>query len=348
MSDSLIAPPLLPPTLGLVMPRLDDEAGRLAALGRLDVLDSPPEPSFDRIVGLVRTILQVPIAAVTLVDADRQWFKARQGVGLNETPREHSFCNHTIAQVAPLLVPDALADPRFRDNPYVQGSPQIRAYAGVPLTTAEGYIVGALCAIDTAPRNFGPGEVDLLRQFASLVIDELELRQIARRDVLTGALSRRGLIEAIGREIARCRRHGADASLVLLDVDHFKTVNDTFGHPAGDRVLRDLATVADAALRPFDSVGRLGGEEFGLLLPGTDAPGAVTVADRLRRAIAAQVTTLGDAEVRVTASFGIAALVPGIATADAWLAAADAPLYAAKRAGRNCIKVADATAALAA
>lgn len=338
----------LPVASGLAAARLHDEPGRLAALGRLELVDSAPEPSFDRIVGLVRSVLQVPIAAVTLIDADRQWFKARHGLDLAETRREHSFCTHTIAQSAPLLIPDTHADPRFRGNPYVVGAPQIRAYAGVPLTTAEGYNVGALCAIDTQAREFGSGEIDLLRQFASLVVDDMELRQIARMDALTGALSRRGMLDAIDREIARSRRDGLDASLVMLDVDHFKAVNDTHGHPTGDCVLRDLARLADSILRPFDSVGRLGGEEFALLLPGAARPAAVAIAERLRSAIALQSTKSGEADISVTASFGVAPLASEIATAETWLAAADAPLYAAKRAGRNRVIVANTPAALAA
>ena len=133
---------------------LDDEAGRIAALHRANILDTAPEESFEKITSLIRTVLGVPIAVVSLVDTDRQWFKSAQGCDSRETPRSISFCTHTIQQRAPFIIEDAWADPRFAGSPLVTGEPRVRAYAGVPLRSAEGYNLGALCAIDTAPRSF--------------------------------------------------------------------------------------------------------------------------------------------------------------------------------------------------
>jgi diguanylate cyclase (GGDEF)-like protein len=326
-----------------------DEAARLAALRRLEVLDTAPEESFEKIVALVRTVLDVPIATVTLVDADRQWFKARSGLTVSETPRCVSFCTYTIEQAEPLVIPDTRLDSRVAESPLVTGEPFLRAYAGAPLTTPDGYNVGTLCAMDTEPRAFSAAEVGILANFASLVVDELELRQIARRDALTGALSRRGFLEAVDKEIARCRRLRTPAALVILDLDHFKRINDGWGHPAGDAVLRDLASLADAALRGSDSFGRLGGEEFALLLPAAGGAEARQVAERLRTAIAAHHFTLAGGErLPVTASLGVAAFEPALAGAEAWIAAADVALYAAKRGGRNRVELAatrDAAAA---
>ncbi|RZL74272.1 MAG: diguanylate cyclase, partial [Sphingomonas sp.] len=209
---------------------LDDDDGRVAALRRLDVLDTAVEEPFEKIVTLVRTMLAVPVATVTLVDRDRQWFKARRGMEQSETPRAVSFCTHTIQQRDPLIIENALADPRFAESPLVVGPPYVRSYAGIPLRTPEGYNVGALCAMDTRPRRFSPAGIAILSNFANIVCDELELRLIAQVDHLTGALTRRGFVDQAQREMERTLRYGRASSLIMIDVDHFKRVNDTYGH----------------------------------------------------------------------------------------------------------------------
>jgi len=315
---------------------LHDEEGRLAALHRLDALHTAPEEPFEKIVNLVRTVLSVPMATVTLVERNRQWFKAQRGMPSQETPRSISFCTHTIQQREALVVTDARLDPRFADSPLVTSAPFIRSYAGIPLRTPEGYNIGALCAVDTKPRTFSAAELAILANLASIVMDELELRLIAGRDHLTGALTRRGFVEEAAKELARYERSGRPGALVLLDVDHFKSINDNYGHPAGDQVLRQLAEVCGAVMRPADSFGRIGGEEFALLLPDVDAGDAFAAAERFRCVIEAHPFDIGGGRtVKVTASFGVAPLAPWPATVEAWMAAADACLYRAKRDGRN-------------
>jgi len=316
--------------------QLIDEPGRMAALERLDVLDTAPEDSFDKIVALVRTVLDVPMAAVTLIDRNRQWFKAISGLEATETPRNVSFCTYTIQQREPLIVSDAFLDARFAKSALVIEEPFIRSYAGVPLRTPDGYNVGALCAIDTRPRTFSDSDIAILSNFALVVSDALELRIIAQRDHLTGALNRRGFAEEAGREFARHARYDRPASLIMLDIDHFKTVNDTFGHAAGDAVLRQLAALCQTALRPSDSFGRLGGEEFALLLPEVDGDEAMRAAERFRRTIEAHTFQMPDGQnLQVTASLGVAPLHPSIVGVDQWFDAADKGLYQAKRNGRN-------------
>ncbi|EQB18553.1 GGDEF domain-containing protein [Novosphingobium lindaniclasticum] len=315
---------------------LDDEQGRLAALHDLDVLDSEPEDAFEHVVSLVRAVLNVPMAAVTLIDADRQWFKARSGIGVAETPRNVSFCTHAIQQTAPFLISDARLDARFADNPFVTDDPNVRSYAGIPLLTPEGYNVGVLCAIDDKVRDFNEAEVALLGNFARIVMNELELRRIAERDQLTGALTRRGFLDKARQEMDRFRRYGRPSCLVLIDLDHFKQVNDAHGHPAGDAVLREMAATVVGATRPVDSLGRLGGEEFAVLLPETEAAEALVAVERFRVTLAQHdIAVPSGSTIRVTASFGIAPLSDSIATVEDWIAAADGPLYAAKRGGRN-------------
>jgi len=319
--------------------RLYDDDARIAALHRLNVLDTAAEKPFEKIVTLVRTVLAVPIATVTLVDRDRQWFKAQRGLDQQETPRAISFCTHTIQQREPLIVEDAHLDPRFATSPMVVGPPHIRSYAGIPLRTPEGYNVGSLCAMDTRARRFSPADIAILSNFANIVCDELELRMIAQVDHLTGALTRRGFVEQAEREMARSRRYERPSTLVMLDVDHFKMVNDTYGHTTGDQVLHQLAKLAEATLRPIDVFGRLGGEEFGILLPETGADEALIVAERLRESIAGFPMRLSnDATLKVTASFGIAVLTPTLTSVATWIEQADTMLYAAKAAGRNCTK----------
>lgn len=317
-------------------PQLHDDDARIAALRRLNVLDTAAEEPFDNIVTLVRTVLAVPIATVTLVDRERQWFKAQHGFGHQETPRSISFCTHTIQQRQPLIVEDAHLDPRFASSPLVAGPPHVRSYAGIPLRTPEGYNVGALCAMDVCVRRFSPADIAILENFANIVCDELELRMIAQVDHLTGALTRRGFIEKAECEIARARRYRRPSALVMLDVDHFKSVNDTHGHAAGDQVLHQIASIAGVMLRPSDVFGRLGGEEFAMLLPETSGADAIVVAEKLRRAIADHPMHLPDGQVlRVTASFGVTELSPAFASFAAWLESADEMLYAAKSDGRN-------------
>ena len=320
---------------------LRDDEGRIAALRRLDVLDTAVEEPFEKIVTLVRTVLAVPIATVTLVDRDRQWFKARRGLDRSETPRAISFCTHTIQQREPLIVEDAHLDPRFAASPLVIGPPHIRSYAGIPLRTPEGYNIGSLCAMDTRARRFSPADIAILSNFANIVCDELELRIVAQTDHLTGALTRRGFVEQAEREIARAQRYGRPSALVMLDLDHFKSVNDTYGHPTGDQVLHQISKIAGMALRPSDVFGRLGGEEFAVILPETGGDEAVVVAERLRQAIAGHPMALSESRtLHVTASFGIAALASTLTSVPAWIESADAMLYAAKADGRNCVRLA--------
>ncbi|WP_242126069.1 sensor domain-containing diguanylate cyclase [Sphingobium sp. Sx8-8] len=320
-------------------PKLMDEPARMAALHRYEILDTPREPSFDRITDLVRSILGVPISAVSLVDTGRQWFKAISGLDSGQTPRDIAFCDHTIRDRAPMVVTDALEDARFCDNPLVTGDPNIRSYAGIPLETPDGYNIGSLCAIDTVPRQFDPGQIAILRNLAALVVEQLELRRIAERDHLTGALTRRAFLHELNRAIALFDRHQRPASLLLFDIDHFKRINDTHGHPAGDQVIRGIAQLCAGLQRPSDSLGRLGGEEFGILLPETGEEDATKAAQRFCDAIAAT-DMPGSPSLRVTASFGVAELRGEWPTENSWLAVTDMALYEAKRSGRNRIAVA--------
>ena len=309
---------------------LTDEAGRIAALNRLLVLDTPQEEQFEKITSLVCAVLDVPIAAVSLIDVDRQWFKSIKGLDCAETARDVSFCTHTIKTRSTLNVGDAERDPRFANNPLVTGDPHIRAYLGSPLMTADGYNIGALCAIDRRPRDFMPQQEKMLATFAALVVDELELRLIAHCDALTGAMSRRAFLERLTMSLSG--QVPGPSTLAIMDIDFFKSINDDYGHPAGDVVLKAVVAACQSRLRPGDCFGRLGGEEFGILFASCDVSAAHAAAEQLRTSIAEIVFDFEPA-LQVTASFGLAELHRG--SIELAMGEADAALYMAKRQGRN-------------
>jgi GAF domain-containing protein len=156
---------------------LDDEPARLQALRSTGLLDSAPDPAFDELVSWACDHFQVPIALVSLLDADRQWFKARRGLAAQETPRDHAFCRFTIQQSLPMVVEDAADDPRFRDSPLVLGSPHIRFYAGAPIINRNGLALGSVCVIDTVPRSFGMVDRMVLAQLTVTALVAIEKRQ---------------------------------------------------------------------------------------------------------------------------------------------------------------------------
>lgn len=316
--------------------RLEDE--RLAALDEYDALDTPAEPSFDRITRITKNVLNVPMAAISLIDGHRQWLKSRQGPLEHETCKSESFCNVAIQQSEPLVIEDATADPRFTANRLVLGPPFIRAYVGAQLRTPEGFALGALCGIDTKPRRFEAKDIDLLRDLADMVVSEFEARKLARTDSLTGALTRRGFRDEAQRALALSSRYRHPFSCIALDLDHFKAINDRHGHAAGDVVLAETVQVCRERLRSSDIFGRIGGEEFAAVLPHTDAAGALRVAEEIRAALEQRKISLADTALNVSASFGVASCEGSIVPLDELLRRADVALYAAKDAGRNTCK----------
>jgi anti-anti-sigma regulatory factor len=171
-----------------------DEALRLAALHQYGILDTTPEEAFDDLTRLAAHICGTPIALVSLVDADRQWFKSALGLEDLETPRDVAFCAHGILHEDLFVVPDALEDERFADNPMVTGDPHLRFYAGAPLTTPEGHTIGMLCVKDHVPRNLAPEQMEALRALGRQVIAQLELRRHVAE--LAAALAERERVEA--------------------------------------------------------------------------------------------------------------------------------------------------------
>src|SRR5712671_3342903 len=161
----------------MTSPAPTPEKTRLKVLWQYEVLDTVPEEVFDDLTELAARICEAPIAMITLVDEDRQWFKSKIGVTTRETSRDISFCGHAIAQSDLFIVPDATKDQRFEHNPLVTSDPKIRFYAGAPLVTPDGHALGTLCVIDKVPRELRPDQRSALRVLARHVMTQLELRR---------------------------------------------------------------------------------------------------------------------------------------------------------------------------
>lgn len=321
-------------TVNEFMPDLETQ--RLAALKRYEIMDTEPQEAFDRITRLTKAVMNMPMVLVNMVDKDRQWFLSTQGVTDKEAPkRDASFCVHAIRQTEPLVVNDTLKDPRFRENPRVIGKDKVRFYVGVPLRAREGYNIGTLCSMDIKARELTPEQIDIMRSLGALVIDELELRLLANTDSLTGAMGRRYFHEEAAREVARARRSGKCLSCAVVDIDHFKSINDTHGHSVGDLMLQRVVAACKSELRPGDYVGRMGGEEFAVMLPDAPIERAFEIAERIRNAVAKVRIEESGKSIGVTASIGLASWSSDEDGIEPTLRRGDMAVYKAKAEGRN-------------
>ena len=315
-------------------PKPSNEAERLAALHAQCILDTPPEERFDRITRLAIRLFRVPIALVSLVDAERQWFKSCVGLGVRETPRELSFCGHAILQADLMVVEDALRDERFQDNPLVVGAPAIRFYAGHPISMGDGLRVGTLCIIDREPRVVSSEDRELLRDLGRMIEEQLTAMRLATVDELTGLSNRRGFLTIANHALAMCQRSAQPATLAYLDLDRFKEINDSLGHATGDEALREFADILLDTYRGSDILGRLGGDEFCVCFLGTSLAETERPIQRLQEALHRR-NESGASPYRLNCSAGTVAYDPsrhpGITDL---LAEADARMYAHKRGRR--------------
>jgi len=305
-------------------------------------MDAGVDEGLARISRLVAHLLRVPVSLVSLVDDRRQFFAAATGFDVEPwasrrgTPLSHSFCKHVVCSGEALVVPDAREDPVMAGNSAIEDLGVV-AYLGVPVRSPEGLTLGSLCAIDGSPRTWTDDDRLALTDLAALVEEVIghreaareasrlaaELREESRTDLLTGLANRRRWEELAPLELARALRHGHPLSVVYLDLDDFKALNDTKGHAAGDAVLQSVARRWRQLVRAPDLLARVGGDEFAVLLGGPDEAEARAAANRLIEAAAPDaVVSAGVAQWRTSE------------TLTDLSARADADLYASKRARR--------------
>ncbi|CAN7461995.1 GGDEF domain-containing protein [Acidovorax sp. LjRoot117] len=341
-------------TLAFPDPLIDD-VQRLLALQRYAILDTPMEPAYDELADMAGHVCAAPVALVSFLDRERQWFKAAVGLEVRETPLDQSICRYAARQTGVFVVPDLAQDARFAHFDIVTQEPPMRFYAGAPLVTADGYVLGTVCVLDYVPRLLAPRLQELLLAIARQVIRLLELKRanerqghmlveleearrqmavLAHTDVLTGLANRRSFTDRLRQELALLQRGGEPACLLMLDVDHFKRVNDVHGHHAGDMALQHVATLCREVFRAADVVSRWGGEEFLALLPATQVEQAQAVAQRLHAALAARPVPGIEPSLVLTASMGLSPFDPQ-RPLDITLRHVDAAMYTAKREGRN-------------
>ena len=319
-----------------------EEASRLVALHQYEILDTSPELAFEYIADIAAAHYQAPIALISLEDDARQWFKARRGVDATQVPKADSFCTLTSETTGVLIVEDALEHRRFQTYPSVTGAPNVRFYAGAPLISRAGHKLGTLCVMDTVPRTFGPADAITLEKLAALVVDELELRlalttlqHLALHDGLTGLPNRINFKERLRQAKARADSSGTRLIVGLLDLNRFKTINDTLGHVTGDELLQQVGQRLRDTVYEIDTVARMGGDEFALIFEEIDASRhAEHIAGRIVQ-IFAQPFQLAGKQVEIRCSLGLTVYPDHSVHCETLLAQADIAMYSAKTSGRR-------------
>jgi diguanylate cyclase (GGDEF)-like protein len=299
------------------------------------------DESFDDLTHLAAKFCGTPIAIISFANQNRFHIKSIVGAELPKVVCEHPPCSLVVKQRNVFIVHDALSDVRFVNHPFVTSEPHIRFYAGVPLIATSGIPVGVLCVVDRASRDLNDSQKQILQILARQVVTQLELRSLSVQDPLTGLSNRRFLFEVLEREINRMARKQQSLGLILLDIDHFKHVNDKFGHEAGDMLLKIFARRLQTCARREDVACRLGGEEFILVLPETPLATTLARANELLKAVRGlNFRFKGQPIGKITTSAGIAHYPEHATNSMALLQKADNALYRAKAAGRDQIIVA--------
>lgn len=322
----------------LTCPVPRNEEQRIIALQSYHILDSDPELEFDALARVAAHTFNTPIAVVALMDTNRLWFKSKIGLDVPQLDRKIAFCAHTInTPDEPLIINDLSNDTRFSDNPLVSQAPHLRFYAGAPLVDADGLALGTIAVIDAQPRPFTAAQLHVLADFATLVMTAMEgrkraieLKRLATTDYLTGIGNRAQFDIASSTEMNNYLRTGVVYSVICMDLNGFKSVNDHFGHYAGDQVLREVARRLSRQLRSGDLVARLGGDEFAVVARNCEYPIAMKMAARFKAALEEPVQLATGHLVQVGISCGVCTSSAVDNSAEALLNIADAALYKSK------------------
>lgn len=346
----------------------ENEVKRLKALQEYNIIDTLPELSFNDITRLASHISGTPIALISLVDSNRQWFKSKIGLEVEETPRDISFCSHAILENDVLVVPDTLEDERFSDNPLVTGEQKIRFYTGSPLVTVGGEALGTLCVIDRKPRNLNEVQMESLRALTRQVMDQLELRKhideearykrklveyqkileesnvrletASLTDDVSGFHNTRFLHNFLDRYLESEHHEKSELSLVFFDMDNFKKVVDTHGHLIGSKVLREVAEAVYKQLGSQDYIVRYGGDEYVVILPDQGKDTARIKSEKMKQEISS--TNFLNKEglsIKLTASFGLATYPEDAGDKRHLLAEADKCLFMSKESGKDRLTI---------
>jgi diguanylate cyclase (GGDEF)-like protein len=305
---------------------------------------------FDRILTNLELVVPHQAANIMLIENDlacivrHRGYVERGWTGVLQVAclpwKEMPLLKRMVETGAPVFVPDTHLETDWKAHEAYQ---ELRAYAATPIQI-KGEVIGFLNLDSDQPGYFKDGDAERLAVFAdqaAIAIENArlysEVQRLAVCDDLTGMFNRRGLFEFGGRETERSLKDGTPLSVAWLDFDFFKKVNDSFGHEAGDIVLQQVARLCRRSLRSVDLVGRYGGDELVVILPNTDLPTAQKVCERLRGIISSSAFLVGDGEVHLTVSIGLAALNPDKPELNDVMNRADHAMYSAKAAGRDCV-----------
>lgn len=345
----------------MIYPLLRFEQQRSEVLQRYRILNGSEVHVAEQVAQTAALALGVPIVAAALNERYRNWYRSSFGASPGEIESLQAFCSLATLSQSAFAVADVRDDPYFASDPAVIGSQNIVFFAGSPLRDPDGKRFGTLCLLDRKPHVFDQHRLHLLESFAAIMSQDICIRSAARyavrdlieaehdkcdlfdmamTDPLTKALNRRAFFRFAEREVLRASRHTKPLTALMLDIDHFKRVNDVHGHSAGDEVLTRLVACLTANIRDEDLLGRLGGEEFSLALPETEPLSAVILANRLREAVSRLRFPGKSGPFSITISVGISE--PAFADIDILpaLERADAALYRAKENGRNRVEIA--------
>ncbi|HEY1090929.1 MAG TPA: sensor domain-containing diguanylate cyclase [Burkholderiaceae bacterium] len=332
----------------------DTEAARLQKLRALGVLDIDVDEELRVLVRAAAAITGAPKAFVTFVEDVQVRLQGQDSAPARMGARENSFCSLAIKEDEILFAEDVRTDSRTAAVAARPANAAVVTYAGAVLKTEDGINIGTLCVLDHVKRSLTQEQLQLLVGLARQVMHLVALRKTTRElddalakmtllattDGLTGLLNRRAFFERAEQLQKLAGREGGQISVALIDVDHFKKVNDNFGHAAGDQVLVQLAQRLRTKLRGTDLIGRIGGEEFAIALPFTALDAALAVTEQLRLQVAAAPVAFEGQDIPVTISAGVTSVAPGGDSVEGALRNADAALYRAKAEGRNRVTAA--------
>ena len=330
-------------------------------LQRYKILEGSEQFNAAHVARTAALVFGIPFILVALNERYRDWYHCAHGVDANDHDRLQAFCAHANLSEGAFFVEDVRRDTYFANNPAVTDSPRVGFFAGAPLHNPEGKRFGTMCLIDSKPRKFTQVDLDILVSFALLVGQDICLRSagryairdlieseedkctlfdLAMTDPLTQTLNRRAFFRFSEREVSRASRYGTQLAVLMLDIDHFKQVNDVHGHAVGDVVLKAMVKTISDSIRDEDLIGRLGGEEFAIVLPQTSPERAEIVANRLRQEIKALTFEGEGGTFNVTISIGISEPTDSDMDIVASLERSDKALYTAKRNGRDRVVIA--------